>query len=178
MSLRSRGGRWGAAIALACVLLPLGAAGAELKIWNGGATPPLALRDASGRTHDLAAYRGRVVLVNFWAVWCEPCREEMPAIYRLQQRMAGKPFAVLAVNLGESEEKVAAFLRSIQVELPVVFDKELNVARQWKARILPASFVLDASGRIRYTLLGDAPWDAPAYVEVIDKLLPTGRRDR
>ena len=73
------------------------AAGAqELKPWTGGGTPALVLEDLDGRSHRLESYRGKVVLINFWATWCEPCREEMPSIDRLLRSMDGRPFAVLA----------------------------------------------------------------------------------
>ena len=88
---------------LAIALLWTGSAMAtELKPWTGGAAPALALEDLSGKPHDLAAYRGSVVLVNFWATWCGPCRDEMPSIERLRTSLAGRPFTVLAVNVGES----------------------------------------------------------------------------
>ena len=86
------------------LLLALSAAFAgaqELQPWRGGATPPLAIPDIDGRQHSLQDYRGKVVLVNFWATWCEPCRDEMPAINRLRASLVGLPFEVLAVNLAE-----------------------------------------------------------------------------
>src|SRR5262245_4339970 len=87
-----------------------GAQAQTLKPWTGGATPALALRDLEGRQHRLSDYRGKVVLVNFWATWCEPCREEMPSMQRLRASLAGRPFEVLAINLAESESKVRRFL--------------------------------------------------------------------
>src|SRR5512135_2792210 len=80
------------------------AAGQQLKPWRGGEAPALALRDPDGRLHRLEDYRGKAVLVNFWAAWCEPCREEMPSMNRLRASLAGRPFEVLAVNLAESEQ--------------------------------------------------------------------------
>src|SRR5467141_2437482 len=73
-----------------------------LRPWSGGSAPPLELQDLDGAAHRLADYRGKTVLVNFWATWCAPCREEMPSIERLRRTLDGKPFAVLAVNVGES----------------------------------------------------------------------------
>jgi len=73
------------------------AAGGELKLWRGGATPPLVLHDLKGKEHRLTDYRGKVVVLNFWATWCGPCREEMPSMQRLKDKLAGKPFAILAV---------------------------------------------------------------------------------
>ena len=73
----------------------------ELKPWSGGVTPPLALLDLEGRPHRLEDYRGKVVLINFWATWCEPCLEEMPSMNRLRASLAGRSFEVLAINLAE-----------------------------------------------------------------------------
>src|ERR1700690_1315692 len=92
----------------------------ELKPWRGGPAPALALSAADGRIVSLADFRGKVVVGNFWATWCGPCREEMPSLARLQAQMAGMPFAVLTVNVGESEPKVAAFLERLNLDLKVL----------------------------------------------------------
>ena len=81
----------------------------KLERWTKGAAPALALRDEKRVEHSLAALAGRAVLVNFWATWCEPCREEMPSMVKLAEKMAGRPFSVLAVNVGESEAAANRF---------------------------------------------------------------------
>jgi thiol-disulfide isomerase/thioredoxin len=160
------------ALALCALLLGAGAAhSGELKPWSGGATPALSLQDPAGKTHDLGAYRGKVVLVNFWATWCVPCREEMPSMQALRARMADKPFEVLAVNMMESEEKIAAFRASQRIDLPVLMDKDGAAARDWKVRMLPISFVVDRSGKIRYQLIGEADWTMPNITSVIERLI-------
>ena len=83
-----------------------GTAAQELTPWTSGPTPPLVLTDHRGTNHTLVAYRNRVVLVNFWATWCEPCREEMPALQALQNKMGQERLVVLTVNYGETAEKV------------------------------------------------------------------------
>src|SRR5882672_2741448 len=85
------------------------AAGGTMKPWTGGATPPLALRDLQGKEHTLADYKGKIVVLNFWATWCDPCREEMPAMQRLQDKLAGK-LVVLAVDYGEGLPRIKDFL--------------------------------------------------------------------
>jgi thiol-disulfide isomerase/thioredoxin len=87
--------------AIALTGLLVAAHAAELKPWTGGPPPPLTLKDLEGKTHRLADYKGKVVLINFWATWCAPCVQEMPSIQRLKDKLAGRPFVVLAVNLDE-----------------------------------------------------------------------------
>ncbi|MGH8701710.1 MAG: TlpA family protein disulfide reductase [Burkholderiales bacterium] len=161
-------------VALLC--LPLFAAAAsgaaDLKPWPGGATPGLELRDLDGRAHRLAEYRGKVVLVNFWATWCAPCRDEMPSIQRLKEKLAGKPFVVLAVNLDEPEARVRKFLSQMKVDFTVLLDPEKKAAKAWDARILPVSFVIGPDGRIHYSLVGDLDWGDDRVVSRISELLP------
>jgi len=166
-------------LALCGVLLGAGAAyGGELKPWTGGPAPPLSLRDPAGKIHDLAAYRGKVVLVNFWATWCAPCRAEMPSMQALRARLAGKPFEVLAVNLMESEEKIAAFRESELIDLPVLMDRDGAASKRWKARMLPMSFVIDRSGAIRYQLVGEANWTGPQIASAIERLIGADTKNR
>jgi thiol-disulfide isomerase/thioredoxin len=143
----------------------------ELKPWSGGATPPLALKDPAGKAHDLAEYRGKVVLVNFWATWCAPCRAELPSMQALHVKLAGRGFEVLTVNLMESEEKIAAFRESELIDLPVLMDRDGDVARRWKVSMLPKSFVIDRQGAIRYQLLGEANWTGQAVAPAIERLI-------
>ena len=149
--------------------------------WKGGATPPLALKDRKGKNHDLAAYRGRVVLVNFWATWCEPCLEEMPSLEELQDKLKGRPFTLLTVNMQESPGKVEQFLQSTLLQedsLTVLYDSFGTVAKDWKARMLPATFLVGPDGRIRQTLVGAANWASADVVARIERLMPAARTGR
>ena len=96
--------------------------------------------------HTLTAYRGRVVLVNFWATWCEPCREEMPALQALQDKLGKERLVVLAVNYGESPEKVQQFVHHTPVDFPLLLDRHMEAAKAWGVRVLPTSFVLGQDG--------------------------------
>jgi thiol-disulfide isomerase/thioredoxin len=163
-----------AALLAGALLLAPGAGFAkdDLKAWTGGPTPALRLKDLEGREHALEAYRGKVVLVNFWATWCAPCLEEMPSIERLRQSLAGRPFAVLAVNLAEPDERVRAFLAKVPVGFPVLMDREAAAARAWKARMLPATFIVGADGRVRYSYVGELDWSREPVRKQIADLLP------
>jgi thiol-disulfide isomerase/thioredoxin len=136
----------------------VGIAAQELTSWTSGPTPLLSLTDHRGIQHTLAAYRGRVVLVNFWATWCEPCREEMPALQALQEQLGKERLVVLAVNYGESPEKVQQFAHHTPVDFPLLLDRHMEAAKAWGVRVLPASFVLGQDGDIRYSAVGMLDW--------------------
>ena len=160
-------------IAVCCLLWAAAASGAaDLKAWTGGPPPALEIRDLDGRLHRLADYRGRVVLINFWATWCGPCRDEMPSIQRLKEKLAGRPFTVLAVNLDEPESRIRKFLSEMKVDFTILLDTDRMVARAWDARILPASFLVGPGGRIHYSLVGEFEWDHELVVDRVREMLP------
>jgi thiol-disulfide isomerase/thioredoxin len=142
--------------------------------WTGGPPPALALRDLAGRSHELAAYRGQVLVVNFWATWCEPCREEMPSLQRLRDRLAGRPFAILAVNYGESAGQVSEFLprAGVALDFPLLLDPGQRTARAWAVRLLPMSFLVGADGQVRYRVIGELDWTGDEADGVVRRLLP------
>ncbi len=144
---------------------------AELKPANGALALPLMLKTLDGTMHDLAKYRGKVVLVNFWATWCEPCRDEMPSIQKLKEKFVDQPFAVLAVNVDEPESRVRAFLEKTPLDLTVVLDPGKPVTKSWNARILPASYVIGRDGRVRYSVVGELDWSDPQVVKIIGEVL-------
>ena len=163
------------ALTVALVLpLPAAAAVSTLEPWGGGAAPALVLTDIEGRAHDLSAYRGKVVLINFWATWCEPCRQEMPSIQRLRDRLAGKPFAALAVNVDEPEARIRVFLKQTGFDLPVLLDPNKTITRSWGVRFLPVTFIVGKDGRVRYRLIGDLDWSSERVVGVISELMAGG----
>ena len=162
---------------LLCCMAP--AAAQQLKPWSGGATPALELRDVEGRLHRLADYRGKVVLVNFWATWCEPCREEMPSMNRLRASLAGQPFAVLAVNLAESDARIRRFMEQVPLEFTVLMDRDSAVAKSWQARVLPISFIVGPDGRIRYSVVGEIDWTQERVRKaIVAMILPAATQPR
>jgi cytochrome c biogenesis protein CcmG, thiol:disulfide interchange protein DsbE len=138
---------------------------------SSGAAPALKLADLEGRRHDLAAYRGKVVLINFWATWCEPCRDEMPSIERLRASLEGRPFAVLAVNLAEPEPRIRKFLDAVPLRFTVLLDRDGQAARAWQAKLLPATYIVGPDGAIRYRHLGELDWSRADVREAIVKLM-------
>jgi len=134
--------------------------------------PELILNDLAGKKHQLTQYRGQVVLVNFWATWCPPCRAEMPSIWRLQQKLKGRPFQVITVNLGETRETIAAFLpEQMQRDFVSLIDSDSTSLGRWKVTALPATYLIDRQGRIAYSIYGAVEWDKPTSVDRVNRLL-------
>jgi thiol-disulfide isomerase/thioredoxin len=153
-------------------------ADAEIKPWKGKGTPALAGADVEGRAIDLNEMQGRVVLVNFWATWCEPCKAEMPSLQRLRANSTGKPLEVLTVNYGEFPQKISQFLERERIALPVLLDTQKDAATNWGVGGLPMTFILDARGRVRFSVYGERDWNDAASVRLIDQLLAEVPRAR
>jgi thiol-disulfide isomerase/thioredoxin len=172
MKARQAGFAWALAAAL---LTPAAAwaAGGTLNPWSGGATPPLALRDLAGKEHKLADYKGKVVVLNFWATWCDPCREEMPSMQRLQDKLAGK-LVILAVDYGEGAPRIKDFLQKVPVKFTVLLDRDTTAATAWKVKVLPTTLVIDPEQKVRLVAVGDIGWDSEPVEREIRKLLPPG----
>jgi thiol-disulfide isomerase/thioredoxin len=139
--------------------------------WRGP-TPPLELKDLGGTTHTLARYQGRVVLINFWATWCPPCRDEMPSIQRLRERLAGQPFAVLGVNYGVSASRINSFLGHVPVDFPMLRDPRHEAIEAWRVRTLPATFLVGPDGLVRYSVVGELDWATDDVLARVRGLLP------
>jgi peroxiredoxin len=157
---------------LLLVALALPASAQPLKQWKGGATPALELQDVDGKLHRLADYRGKVVLLNFWATWCAPCREEMPSMQSLRESLEGRPFAVLAVNVGEGERAARDFGEKMALRFPILLDRDMTTTRAWSARVLPASYVIGPDGKVAYSYLGAIDWSSPQVKTALERLMP------
>jgi thiol-disulfide isomerase/thioredoxin len=137
------------------------------------AAPDFRLEDMDGEWHTLGDYRGKVVLVNFWATWCPPCRREMPSLERLYQALRDQPFVVLAINQWENADHVFSFMGQLNVfpTFPILFDPESRVAEDFGVKGLPTSFVIDRQGRVVYRAVGGRAFDHPEIERVLRALL-------
>lgn len=133
--------------------------------------PKLEARDLAGAPRSLADYRGKVVLLNFWATWCPPCQREMPSLERLRARMAGQPLEIVAVSSAETPEEVKAYLARMKLGFPVLLDTDGSNTRRWKVFALPTTFLLDAGGRVRQVLTGPAEWDEGEALTAVESVL-------
>jgi peroxiredoxin len=136
--------------------------------------PAFTLSGLDGRSHALGDYAGRVVIVNFWASWCPPCRAEMPSLNRAWAELQGKGVAMLAINAAEDRAAVAAFVGDHPIAFPVLLDSDGEAGTRWAVKGLPTTFVIDRAGRIVYRVIGDREWDDPA---LIDQLLELAAPD-
>ncbi|HSJ81538.1 MAG TPA: TlpA disulfide reductase family protein [Thiobacillus sp.] len=165
----------GAALALCCAF-GAGAHAADLpplshslNVQTPKPAPALKFKDIDGKTLDLAQLKGKVVLINFWATWCPPCRREMPSMERLSQAFKGKPFVVLAVNVGEDADTIEAFTSQLDAvpTFPILLDTRSQGMRAWKVAGLPTTFLVDQQGRIVASAIGGREFDHPEIVETI-----------
>ena len=146
------------------LLLATGAAraadeGPEPRPWPAGrATPPLDLPLEGGGRWRLAEARGQVVLLNFWASWCEPCRAEMPSLELMAERHKGDRLQVLAVNFRETDGMIRRFLEQTDFSLPILRDADGAAARAWQVRIFPSTVVIGRDGRAAFTVVGEVDW--------------------
>lgn len=142
-------------------------------------TPALAadfaVPDLAGQAVRLSAYRGKVVLLNLWTTWCPPCREEMPSMEALYQRLKDRGFVLLAVSQDEGGKAlVEPFVQQLALTFPVLVDPEHQVGDRYEVWGYPESFLIDREGRVVERIIGPRDWLAPTQVQAIERLLAAG----
>jgi len=157
--------------AAAVAPLPL-AAEALRRPWpKGRATPAVALPGFEGPAWSLASAKGQVVLLNFWASWCEPCRSEMPSLELLAQRHEKDGLQVMAVNFRETDAALRRFMQSLPISLPILRDSDGAVARAFEVRIFPSTVAIGRDGRARFSVIGELDWTGPEARQWVAELL-------
>jgi thiol-disulfide isomerase/thioredoxin len=136
----------------------------------------VALSDLDGRPVALDQFRGRVVFLNFWATWCVPCRQEMPALARLHEAYRQHGLVILTVNFKETESQVRAFVRELQLDLVIALDRDGRASQRFRVQGLPVSLLIDRDGRILWKAIGAREWDSPEMRSYLDRVV--GGRDR
>ena len=137
--------------------------------------PDFSVVDLTGKPVRLSALRGRVVLVNVWATWCPPCRDEMPSMERLYRELRGPDFELLAVSEDDGPiEGVRTFARDLGVTFPILYDPERQVGTRYGVWGYPETFVIDRTGRIVERVIGPRTWDTPEQVAALRALMQAG----
>jgi thiol-disulfide isomerase/thioredoxin len=136
------------------------------------AAPAIALTTPSGNTVDLAEFKGRLVLINLWATWCEPCLREMASLERLQSRL-GERIAVLAVSEDRGGAKtVEPFIDKLELKsVKIYIDPKSSVGQAFVARGLPTTLLIDRDGKVQGRVEGAADWDSPEIMTVLERLV-------
>jgi thiol-disulfide isomerase/thioredoxin len=135
------------------------------------AAPSLALSDLDGKAWSLAALKGRPVLLNFWASWCEPCRAEMPSLELLQTRHEEAGLVILSVNYQEPPPTIRHFLETLPFSLPILLDHDGDAASAWTQRVFPTTVLIDRTGRPRSSVIGELDWMGGAARSMLEPLL-------
>jgi len=131
------------------------------------AAPDFDLKTPDGRRVRLSDFRGKPLIVNFWATWCPPCRAEMPSIQRAWEQLKGEGIGVIAINVGEDAETIEQFTETSLVTFPMPMDLESRVVQAWPVRGLPTTFVVDSEGRLAYVATGEREWDDPDLLNLV-----------
>jgi thiol-disulfide isomerase/thioredoxin len=135
--------------------------------------PDIPLELVDGGKLKLSDLRGKVVVVNFWATWCPPCRREVPSLQRLNELMRGKPLEIIAINAGEGEDEIFEFKGSIEPALTfkIALDRKAEAMKAFSITGLPTTYVIDRQGKIVYRALGARKFDDPAIVAALNALV-------
>jgi thiol-disulfide isomerase/thioredoxin len=132
---------------------------------------PFRLSSLDGREISLADLRGKVVFLNFWATWCEPCKVEMPHMEKLLHRLAGKGLAIVAVDLKEDQEQVAQYALEQRLTFPILLDRSGIVGSRYDVRQIPTTFLIDREGKFIGKAIGPRDWSDSTAIRYFDGLL-------
>jgi peroxiredoxin len=172
-----RAGSWllGAGVVAATLFALLLNADTQAPVGRGTPAPAFELPLAGGGPPlDFEQLRGKVVLLNFWATWCKPCEDEMPAMERLYRALAGSDFELVAVSVDEDEAIVNAFVDRLGLSFPILMDRSKKVAGAYQTFRFPESLLVGRDGVVLERYVGPKEWDADAYLNRIRRLLAEG----
>lgn len=177
MSLRRRhllGASLGACLAAPALAAEAAGAGPGYQVtdWpRQRPVPGLLAPNLQGEPVRLADFRGRVLLLNFWATWCPPCRAEMPTLQALPEWFGADQVAVLALNYQEAGRTVRRFLEAGALNLPVALDATGDITRAWGVRAFPTTVLIDRQGQARQVVQGEVDWASPVAIGWVERLL-------
>ena len=131
------------------------------------------LQSLDGSNVSLSSYKGKLVFLSFWATWCGPCKQELPSVQALYEKLKGKGFVILAVDIMEDRKTVSDFVKANAMTFPVLLDASGSVGRDYDAGSIPTNYLLDRNGKILARIVGydGTAWTDPARVALFEKLL-------
>jgi len=138
---------------------------------QGAAAPAFELPSNAGKSVNLGDYKGQVVLLNFWASWCGPCRKEMPILEQLHKQYRSRGFTMVGVNVEPDSSDALGFLKATPVSFPILFDKESKVSKLYAVQGMPNTVILDRKGNVRYVHRGYKPGEENEYLDQIRALI-------
>ena len=149
----------------------IAASGLAVADMTGKEAPDFALKSSTGENLRLSEYRGEVVMVNFWATWCGPCRQEMPLLEELFSRYERVGFTLLGVNIDDDPRRAMQMAKELGVTFPVVFDDRKEVSRLYDVNAMPVTVLVDKEGRVRHVHHGYKPGYEEKYLTQVRSLL-------
>lgn len=150
----------------------------EIEELMGKTAPPFTLKDLNGNEVSLAAFNGQVVLINFWATWCGPCKREMPGIEKVFKRYKNQGLTVIAISIDSEKSAILNFLKSIPLSFPILHDPEIEVSKRYKVYAYPTSFLIDRNGIIREKFIGEEDWLDESRIKLIERFLNEKQPER
>lgn len=138
---------------------------------TGSVAPDFTLKSNSGKNLKLSEFRGQVIMINFWATWCGPCREEMPLLNRIHEQYRKAGFTLLGVNIDDRPATAQAMAKNLGIRFPILFDTEKRVSRLYDVNAMPSTLLIDRDGRVRHIHLGYRPGYEARYESQVRELL-------
>lgn len=132
---------------------------------------PIVLKDLDDHVIHLSDFKGKTVIINFWATWCPPCRRELPSMEDTYKAFKNQNLVILGINVGEDWETIAPFIAPYKLEFPILLDKDSSVLTKWKAIGLPSSFVINKKGVVTHRFTGGRDWNDPVFRADLKKIL-------
>jgi len=142
-----------------------------IRHYETGAAPGFTLADMDDETFQLESARGKWVFLHFWASWCGPCREEMPAIQKMSEKLVNDRLVMVLVNTAEDEDTIFSFLGEIGMDMNSLMDRDGLVTEKYKPRGLPTTILIDPEGNVQYQAIGGREWHTSGYIDFLRQLV-------
>ncbi len=143
----------------------------EVEDLMGNKAPDFTLKDLNDKDVSLGDFEGKVILINFWATWCPPCKEEIPSLNQLYEKYKDKEFVLVSISTDDSKKSIVKFARKYNIKFMVLHDKDSKVMRKYKGFSLPMSFLIDKKGKIVEKYLGAHEWAEDDFIRKIEGLM-------